>query len=131
MVQSERYVLELYRYIELNPVRANMVDEPSEYPWSSYQINALGKESALCTPHDLYKALGSDAETMQVKYMALFKHHIDGKLIDDIRRSLNKGLALGSDRFKAEIEQLTARRVTEGKRGRPLGWRKDKNDFDI
>ena len=36
LVQSERYLLELHRYIELNPVRANMVDEPSEYNWSSY-----------------------------------------------------------------------------------------------
>jgi putative transposase len=52
-------------------------------------------------------------------------------LIDDIRKSLNKGLALGSDRFKAAIEQLTARRVTEGKRGRPVGWRKDKNGYDV
>ena len=127
MVQSEDYVLELYRYIELNPVRANMVNEPSEYPWSSYQINALGKESTLYTPHALYEALGSDAETRQVHYRELFKYHIDGKLIDDIRKSLNKGLALGSDRFKTEIEELTARRVTEGKRGRPVGWRKDRN----
>lgn len=34
LVQSERYLLELYRYIELNPVRADMVDEPSDYSWS-------------------------------------------------------------------------------------------------
>ncbi len=44
------------RYIELNPVRACMVDEPSEYVWSSYQINALGKISSLCTPHPLYSS---------------------------------------------------------------------------
>lgn len=131
MVQSEDYVLALYRYIELNPVRANMVDEPSQYPWSSYQINALGKESTLCMPHPLYAALGRDAETRQAEYRALFKHHIDCKLIDEIRKTLNKGLALGSDRFKAEIETLTGRRVTEGKRGRPLGWRKDKNSCDL
>ncbi len=45
LVQSERYLLELYRYIELNPVRADMVDKPSDYSWSSYAINALGVES--------------------------------------------------------------------------------------
>ncbi|MEZ9593140.1 transposase, partial [Shewanella sp. 10N.261.52.F9] len=43
LVQAEDYLLQLYRYIELNPVRANMVDDPCKYQWSSYQVNALGK----------------------------------------------------------------------------------------
>jgi len=47
LVQSERYLLEIYRYIELNPVRTDMVYEPSDYSWSSYAINALGVESEL------------------------------------------------------------------------------------
>ena len=34
LVQSERYLLECYRYIELNPVRAGMVDDPADYRWS-------------------------------------------------------------------------------------------------
>jgi putative transposase len=45
LVQSEAYLMQLYRYIELNPVRAAMVNDPAEYKWSSYQCNALGKES--------------------------------------------------------------------------------------
>ena len=57
LVEAETYLLGLYRYIELNPVRAGMVGDPSEYPWSSYQINALGKKSDLCTPHGLYLSL--------------------------------------------------------------------------
>ena len=39
LVQSEPYLLELYRYIELNPVRAGMVSEPNEYSWFNYQCN--------------------------------------------------------------------------------------------
>ncbi len=50
LVQAERYLLELYRYIELTPVRAEMVTDPGEYRWSSYQVNALGKVSDLCAP---------------------------------------------------------------------------------
>ncbi len=50
LIQSEQYLLELYRYIELNPVRADMVDEPSEYSWSSYACNGLGLETDLQTP---------------------------------------------------------------------------------
>ena len=45
LVQSERYLLTCYRYIELNPVRARMVDHPEEYRWSSYGVNAWGDES--------------------------------------------------------------------------------------
>jgi REP-associated tyrosine transposase len=131
LVQAENYLLELYRYIELNPVRAGMVEDPSEYPWSSYQINALGKTSTLYTPHTLYEALGSSTEVRQQAYRDLFKYHVDIKIIEDIRKALNKGLALGNERFKSEVEQLTERRVTEGKRGRPVGWRKEKAEDDI
>jgi len=48
LIEAENYLIGVYRYIELNPVRANMVKDPSEYQWSSYQINALGKLSDLC-----------------------------------------------------------------------------------
>ena len=37
VVDSEKYFLLVSRYIELNPVRANMVEHPAEYPWSSCQ----------------------------------------------------------------------------------------------
>jgi REP-associated tyrosine transposase len=43
LVDSDSYLLTVYRYIELNPVRANMVAHASEYPWPSYQGNAVGK----------------------------------------------------------------------------------------
>ena len=43
LIDSENYLFTCSRYIELNPVRANMVNHPSEYMWSSYRANALGK----------------------------------------------------------------------------------------
>jgi putative transposase len=124
LIQEESYLLQVYKYIELNPVRAFMVEEPSNYIWSSYQVNALGKQSSLCTPHPVYSNLGVDSLNRQNNYRKLFNHHIDGTLIDDIRLSLNKGLALGNEHFKTEIEALCGRRVVEGRRGRPVGWRK-------
>jgi len=124
-VQTDRYLLEVYRYIELNPVRAEMVRNPHEYRWSSYQVNALGVASDLCTPHPEYLTLGRTPDERQRNYRTLFTRHVDVKLLDDIRTSTNKGLAYGSDRFKKEIETLTGRRVTAKKRGRPLGWRKE------
>ncbi len=126
LVQEETYLLQLYRYIELNPVRAGMVEQPSDYVWSSYPINALGKLSELCTPHSLYLALGREPLERQANYRELFKHHVEGTLLENIRVATNKGLALGCDRFKEDIENLTGRRMRAQKMGRSVGWRKDK-----
>lgn len=40
IVQRESYLLELARYVVLNPVRAHMVNSAAEWPWSSYQATA-------------------------------------------------------------------------------------------
>jgi len=119
LIQSERYLLELYRYIELNPVRADMVVEPSEYSWSSYGCNALGVETELQTPHELYLALGKTKSERLENYRQLFKAHVGIKLLKEIRDSVNKGLALGNERFVLQIEALTEKRVTPRKAGRP------------
>ena len=119
LVQSERYLLELYRYIELNPVRADMVDDPGEYSWSSYACNALGVQTELQTPHSEYLSLGTTKEERLENYRALFKVHVNAELLKEIRESTNKGLALGNERFTAKIEALTDRRVTRRKAGRP------------
>lgn len=84
----------------------------------------------LCTPHALYLALGDDPVARQARYRALFATEVDGELLGDIRKALNSGMALGNERFAIEVEKLTGRRVLAGKRGRPVGWRKQK-DGDI
>ena len=119
LIQSERYLLEIHRYIELNPVRADMVNEPSEYSWSSYGCNALGVETDLQTPHELYLALGKTKKERLDNYRQLFKAHVGVELLKEIRDSVNKGLALGNERFTVQIEALTKSRVTPRKAGRP------------
>ncbi|MCP5209169.1 MAG: transposase [Hahellaceae bacterium] len=117
VVDAENYFLLCQRYIELNPVRAGMVEAPGEYRWSSFKTNGLGHASNLWTPHDVYNQLGKNAKEREAAYKTMFEDHIDKDLLQDIRDSCNKGLALGSDRFKQEIEGLTGRRVTGKKRG--------------
>lgn len=119
LVQSEDYLLQCYRYIKLNPVRAGMVEDPAEYIWSSYQCNALGKQSTLIKPHDEYLRLGKDVAEREENYRELFKYHVDGQLIKDLREATNKGMALGSERFKEEIEFNYKRRVKPARMGRP------------
>ncbi len=126
LVQEDRYLLEVYKYIELNPVRAQIVSDPGEYHWSSYQVNGLGKKSDLCTPHSEYLALGENPLEQQTNYRTLFTDHVVEELLQEIRNNTHKGMAIGNDRFKEEIEALTGRRLYPKKRGRPVGWRKEK-----
>lgn len=119
ITQNENYVLHCYRYIELNPVRANMVAHPAEYRWSSYRTNAQGEPSSLIRPHDQYSSLSPDDEHRLLCYRELFRHHLDGSLVDEIRSATNGNFALGSDRFKAQVSAALNRRVTPGARGRP------------
>jgi hypothetical protein len=61
-----------------------MVDKPSKYPWSSYQINGRDKQSGLCKPHEQEVALGTSAKERLSEYRNLFKEHIEDSLITDI-----------------------------------------------
>ena len=72
-IDSERYLLSCYRYIELNPVRANMVEKPDEYRWSSNRANAYGQANAILTPHPLYLSLGKDKRQRARRYREGFK----------------------------------------------------------
>ncbi|ALS99755.1 transposase [Lacimicrobium alkaliphilum] len=119
LVQTEIYLLNLYRYIELNPVRAMIVDTPAEYPWSSYQINALGKQSTLCTPHQVYLALGSSKGQRLACYRTLFSNQIGPILLKQIREAINRGTAIGSNAFKQQMETKTGRRMLPARMGRP------------
>lgn len=127
LVQEDTYLFQLYRYIELNPVRAGMVEDPADYTWSSYQCNALGKESDLLSPHERYLALGAIKADRLDSYRQLFEGHVAGKLLDNIRKATNKGLALGNAHFIADVEAITGKRLQESKRGRKVGWRKPKD----
>jgi putative transposase len=70
-VDTDRYVIACYRYIELNPVRAGIVRHPGAFPWSSYRRNAFGMPNHLITPHPTYLALGDGCEEAAAAYEAL------------------------------------------------------------
>jgi putative transposase len=82
-----------------------MVSHPAQYPWSSYQINALGKQSTMLTPHAAYLALGDCAGTRQQAYRHLFAQQIPELTLQEIRNAANKSWVLGNNRFKQLIEQ--------------------------
>ena len=94
VVVSQRYFLVCSRYIELNPVRAGMVDHPSQYRWSSYHRNADGCPDALITPHPLYQALGSTDQDRRLTYRGLTDQALDAREVDDLRAATRSGAVL-------------------------------------
>ena len=134
-VQAETYLLACHRYIELNPVRAGMVNDPGQYRWSSYRHNGLGQRDALITDHPLYLALGLDTESRLAAYRALFRSQLDEEALADIRVSISQGHLLGNNRFTAAVCAAAGVRRTQARRGRPAGRtsvkyeREDQTDF--
>lgn len=118
LVQAETYLLACYRYIELNPVRAGMVEHPADYAWSSYRHHAYGEANALISPHPLYRALDT-GEGLLSAYRALFRAGLEPDQIQAIRRAASFSMPLGNDRFRHQIEKALGRSVGYGVRGRP------------
>jgi len=87
-------LLQLYRYRELNPVRAGIDSNPGEYCWTSYQINALGKKSNLCTAHQEYPAQGREVMKPQFNYRSQFDHQDESELLEEIRKKPIEGWRL-------------------------------------
>lgn len=95
LVDSESYLLECYRYIELNPVRAAMVATPEAYRWSSYHANALGRSDPLVRPHSVYQTLGSDGAARCVAYRAMVAEAIPESELLVIRSHIQHQRTLG------------------------------------
>ena len=107
------------RYIELNPVRANMTSTPRQYRWSSFHRNGRGQKDEIVTPHDLYQRLGKNEEDRKIYYKAFFKAHIGDCELDDIRKAWQTGTPLGNGTFRQKIEDKLECTVGQSRRGRP------------
>jgi putative transposase len=119
LVDTDRYLLTCYRYIELNPVRARTTTRPADYPWSSYHHNALGRHTPLITSQEQYTLLASTPAARQAAYRALVHEHVEERFLDEIRQHTQQQRVWGSERFQQQIEALTHRSVTTRPRGRP------------
>jgi putative transposase len=125
LIDADNYLLTCYRYIEMNPVAAAMVQSPELYRWSSYAHHAWGKPDRLIQDHDLYLRLDRDPDVRQQAYRELFRYQIPDTQLHDIGECLAYNFPLGNDRFRDEIESALGRPVGERKRGRPVG----RNEF--
>lgn len=117
LVDSETYLLDCYRYIELNPVRSGLVMCPTEYGWSSHRFNALGLEDNVITPHMKFLELSVNDSDCFNEYRKISSYPLDINVVDEISEATNKSWVLGSSDYKLEIEKLLNRRSSPKPRG--------------
>lgn len=119
-VDGDAYVMRCYRYIELNPVRAAMVADPADYPWSSYHANGSAAYDPLVRTHPAYRQLAATKEERCGAYRQLVSEAMNDEDVADIRLHLYRQRAYRNPRFHAAIEEQLGRRAGPAKIGRPL-----------
>ncbi len=124
LIETERYLLACMVYIDLNPVRAGMVAQPGDYPWSGY-AHSLGQRSdKLVTPHALFWALGNTPFAREAAYASLVHTGIGNQQQLALTDAALRGWALGEADFVDELQKKSRRRVSKAKPGRPLSTAK-------
>jgi len=112
VIEEDPYLWAAMRYIEQNPVRANLVRGAEDYQWSSARAHVLGVRDEVI----------SDESRFSEKEIKAYKEFIgrDAKEINDaIRRATSTGRPLGSEGFIKKLERILDRELFPMKGGRP------------
>ena len=117
LVDSARYLLACYRYVEMNPVEARMVDSPLAYPWSSHAENVGARAAAMLTAHAEYVALASTVDARRAAYRGLFSAPHDPEFLAAIRDATCGGYALVDDELKARLTAEGRKHLERAKPG--------------
>lgn len=119
LVESDRYLLTVYRYIELNPVRAALAETPERYRWSSVHGNLGLRFDSLLTPHPVFLGLGADILRRGHAYRQWLMQGTHPDDLRMVRDYLSQERVLGSPRFQSMVEKMLGRPVGLRPRGRP------------
>ena len=108
-VMDEAYLLAAARYIELNPVRAGLVVDPCDWPWSSARAHLTGSDDALVKVAPLL--------TMIPDWRAFLRSALPEAELRDIRRHSRTGRPLGDEAFLVRLEGMIGRVLRPKKPG--------------
>ena len=120
LIETDRYLLTCMAYIDLNPVRAGMVGNPIDYPWSSHGFYVGARTEKLITPHGLFWDLANTPFGREAAYAELVRAGISTEQQTALTKSALTGWALGDPDFVTNLQNRTERRVNMGKAGRPF-----------
>jgi putative transposase len=108
---DESHFVNAARYIEWNPVRAGLVENPEDYRWSSARAHLQATDDGSVAVRPLLEIVGD--------WRFRLGDPLPDSVIKSFRRSEKTGRPLGSDEFVAGLEALTGRVLRKQKAGRP------------
>lgn len=94
LVDAETYWITCMRYVELNPVRAGLVDHPAQYRWSSYRAHATGIPDRLLSDHHIYQGLGNSTVERCRSWTAICAAGTPPTELEELRRMIQSGRVL-------------------------------------
>jgi hypothetical protein len=101
LVERESYLLELCRYVVLNPVRTDVAGQPDDYAWSSYPATAgIEEPPRFLAVHWVLSQFGNDRPTAQQRYRDFVSEGIGKRKVWE---DLKSQCILGSSKFLAKI----------------------------
>lgn len=119
LVDTDQYFLTCQRYIELNPVRANLVTDPADYHWSSYHANARGIPIKIISPHQCYLNLADTDDARITSYRTLFDQQFAENELTQIRDAIKHNYPLANESFVQHITNKYNIRFGRRNKGRP------------
>lgn len=111
-VLDDVHLYRAIRYVENNPVRANIVKRAWDYEYSSAKDHAKERDKPLIR---LSALKGMEEGEPWQEYL----QENDFQLVDEIRLKTNRGLVIGTNRFVNKLEKLLNRSLECAKQGRP------------
>lgn len=119
-IDTDAYLLQCCRYVELNPVKAGMTAKPEEYEWSSYRAAVGEVECEWLDVSPVYESLGADYQERARRYRGFVN---DGEAACQeatfIKTAVERNQLTGDSKFIAEVERRTGVRVEFRAQGRP------------
>lgn len=116
IISRDEYLLACGSYVELNPVRAGMVQDPKDYPWSSYQVNAYGKKDTLIDRHIIFDKPSTD-ESVRKEYRSFVQKMRKRK--ESMRGEMDRRMIYGSSDFIRNVHKRYKLDAVIKKQGRP------------
>jgi putative transposase len=118
VIQDDAHAWAVLRYIEANPLRAGMVADPADYPWSSYPAHGEGAADPLLTPLPGWEDLGDDEPARRAAWRRKVTARQAESELTAIRDSLTGGRPYG-DPYWSEAMTRRLGRPEARPRGRP------------
>ncbi|ODS34516.1 MAG: hypothetical protein SCARUB_00393 [Candidatus Scalindua rubra] len=118
-INKNEYLLACCRYVELNPVRAAIVNEPEKYKWSSYRYKVGMEDHYWLDLDQSYMDLGLTKKEREARYKEWVKDAIPDGECELIRKAVLRGQLTGSHRFVEDVAEKIGRRIKFQGQGRP------------